>query len=64
MKKPEILMHEDILKGHEETKKKRIIQIAKDIKKLKDIQIVVIYGKDYKYCGRPSAPIEVTNYKI
>ncbi|MEM3518652.1 MAG: DUF499 domain-containing protein [Nitrososphaerales archaeon] len=64
IKKPQILVHEDILRGYDEAKKNRIRQIAKDIEELKDVQIVIIYGKDYKYSGRPSAPIEATNYKV
>jgi len=64
IKNPRILMHEDVLKGYNETKKNRIRQVAKDIEGLKDVQIVVIYGKDYEYSGRPSKPIETTNYKI
>ena len=64
IKKPEILAHEDVLKGYDEVKKNKIRQIAESIKKIGDIQVVVIYGKDYAFCGKPSAPIEATGYKI
>jgi len=64
IKKPEILAHEDVLKGYDEVKKNRIRRIAKDIEELRDTQIVIIYGKDYNYCGKPSMPIEVGGYKI
>lgn len=64
IKKPEVLMHEDVLKGYDEIKKKEIKQIARDIKELGEPSIAIIYGKNYKYSGRPSSPIDAGNYKI
>ena len=64
IKKPNILMHEDILKGYDEIKKKEIKQIAEDIKELGEPSIAIIYGKNYNYSGRPSSPIDAGNYKI
>jgi len=64
LKSPQILAHDDILRGYDETKKSRIRQIAKDIEKLEDVRVAVIYGKDYRYCARPTTPIKVEGYKI
>jgi len=64
VKKPEVLTHKDVLKGYDEVKKRRIMQIASDIESLKDARVVIVYGKDYRYCGRPSVPIDLGEYKI
>ncbi len=64
IKKPKLLAHEDILKGYDEVRKKRIRRIAEEIDKLEAPQIVVIYGKDYALSGRPLTPIEAGGYKI
>lgn len=64
VKKPEVLTHKDVLKGYDEVKKRRIMQITSDIETLKGAQVVIVYGKDYRYCGRPSVPIDLGEYKI
>lgn len=64
LRKPELLAHEEILKDYGEEKKKRIRQLAKSISTIGNLKIVVIYGKDYKLCGRPSSPIETPTYKV
>jgi hypothetical protein len=58
IRNPGLLEHDDVLKGYTETKVDRIKRIADDLKNLKDVQIAVIYGKEYEYSGRPSAPLD------
>jgi len=64
LKNPQILVYDGILREYDEIKKNKVKQIAKDIEKIGNVRIAIIYGKDYRYCARPTDPIKVDGYKI
>ena len=64
MNSPSALRHPEVLRDYDEPRRLELENLAGEIEELGDVRLVVVFGKDYRFSGRPSRPLDFGSYKV